>query len=461
MKMKRESDGKLYFPGAFLWVPDRRKPSKWDLRFKEICEDGKCRVTRRQLDFASLPFSPLGPSLHPIRIPLAEQARIKKSLISLYRSMGVSEDEIPAYLCEFINESGESIFEGRMQIHFEGSIVDEHVERKRFNKDTGVLENLAMLSPISMNQRRYLPQVMETAVNKGVYEGAPCFINHTDKVSGRSLYDLAGHWKDVKYDQISERVRGDLHSMRQHRDLIFDVVENAPEHAAPSHVCGVVSKKVKDGNGDMIEDVTNIAKCYSVDIVVGAATISSIKEGIDMGDLAKATLESLRKERPDLIEAIRLEHKDDEHDQKGGDDQREYKALFESEKTMREKAEQRAEDAEKKREDEKKARDSQEFLEAALAESVLPDPAQEMIRKSMENKILTEAEADKIVKTQVEYLEKVFPGKKLEKTKRENKAKLPTNENEGENEEKSDTEILTESLCAMGGLEIEKKKKEE
>ena len=460
MKMKRESDGQLYFPGAYLWVPDHRKPSKWDLRFKEMI-DGKCKVTRRALDFASLPFSPLGPSLHPIRIPLAEQARIKKALISLYSSIGVSAEEIPAYLYESMNESGEIVYEGRMEIHFEGSIIDEHVERKRFNKESGVLANLAMLSAKSLNRRRYLPQVMEAAASKGVYEGAPCFINHTDKVTGRSLYDLAGHWKDVKYDSISERVRGDLYTMRQHRDLIFDVVENAPEHAAPSHVVGVVSKKVRDGNGELIEDVSNIAKCYSVDIVVGAATISSIKEGIDMGDLSKATLENLRKERPDLIEALRLEFKDDGDHQKGdSEDQREYKALYESEKSMREKAEKRAQEAEEKSENDAKLRASQEFLEAALEASPLPDAAKDMIRESMKEKILTEAEASKVVDSQVKYLEKAT-GKKLEKTKKENKVKLPTNNEESGSEEKTDREILSEALCTMGGVKIEKTKKEE
>jgi len=94
--MKTES-GNKYPAEAYLYVPDPEKPSTWKLR---IWETPSKKVTRAQLGRAAAAFSPGGFRGQKVQLPNDVKAKIKKKLISLYRELGIEDDDIPKYLFE-------------------------------------------------------------------------------------------------------------------------------------------------------------------------------------------------------------------------------------------------------------------------------------------------------------------------------------------------------------------------
>lgn len=94
--MKTEG-GQKYPAEAYLYVPDPEKPSTWKLR---IWESPSKKITRAQLGRAAAAFSPGGFRGNKVELPADVKEKIKKKLISLYKELGVEEDDIPKYLFE-------------------------------------------------------------------------------------------------------------------------------------------------------------------------------------------------------------------------------------------------------------------------------------------------------------------------------------------------------------------------
>jgi len=287
-----------------------------------------------------------------------------------------------------------------------------------------------------------------------VYEGAPCFVDHKDDENGRSLHDMMGTWRNVHYDSKSQRVRGDLHTMEQHRKLVFDVVKNAPDKAAPSHVVQAVTKRAKDENGNAFEDITHIAKCHSVDIVVGAATIDNIMEGLTMPDWKDITLEDLKKSRLDLL--VEHEKSITSNDNPPAPEDDSYKRLYEAEVKKREEAEAETEKIKKEQEAAKKSADSEAHLDAALAESPLNEETKKALKERLDGVTLDADQAKKLVADHVKLIE-TATGKEL---KKESKVRLPKDSKDDGNKDKSDRTLLTEALCKSAGIEVDEKKQD-
>lgn len=100
----RTDDGKEYPASAYLFVPDPDKPSTWKLRIKEYVGD-TLKVTREQLGRAAAALSPGGFRGNRVELPSGEVAKVKAKLRSLYREIGVSEDDIPAHIKQEENKS--------------------------------------------------------------------------------------------------------------------------------------------------------------------------------------------------------------------------------------------------------------------------------------------------------------------------------------------------------------------
>lgn len=456
---KRSGDGKDYPASAYAYVPDRSKPSTWKIRIKAY-EGGVLKVTKRQLGLAAAAFSPGGFRGKQVQLPAEAKAAVKRRLRGLYRSMGVSADNIPRYLREHIGwRNGDILYEGVMREEFSSVVFDDAKVKEgqvRFDKETGVMRNLAILSLESANRRRYVKEAVQAAVNRGVYEGLPCYIDHSDKRTGRAFRELAGKWMNTRWDPATNQVRADLQTLKKHREDLFDVAENAPELAAPSHVIWGKSVKEKDANGEWIEKVTHIAKGKSVDIVTDAATVKSMKEGVTMKTIHDLTLEDLKETRPELYEQIideALDGKTGDGDPGEGAKNVDYKALFEAEKTKRETAEKTA-----------AVQGTQAMLKEELAKEenlgYLPESVHPRILKMVEGRVLTKEQVAEFVKEHVDHA-KALGVKPEKKEKKLSESKIPNEKEKGEGKE-TKRELLAETFVAMAdGSEPFKEKKKD
>lgn len=148
----RTDDGKEYPASAYLYVPDPDKPSTWKLRIKEYVGD-TLKVTREQLGRAAAAFSPGGFRGNRVELPSGEVAKVKAKLRSLYREIGVSEDDIPAHikneetqdmdkLIAYLKELGIELAEGADPV----DALREYIDKK---KDT-----VATLSETAMAEEK-------------------------------------------------------------------------------------------------------------------------------------------------------------------------------------------------------------------------------------------------------------------------------------------------------------------
>lgn len=97
VNVTKSEDGEEFPKEAYLYVPDPEKPSTWKLK---IWEDLSKKVTRAQLGRAAAAFSPGGFRGQKVQLPSGEVKKVKDKLKSLYRKLGVKDDEMPKYLSE-------------------------------------------------------------------------------------------------------------------------------------------------------------------------------------------------------------------------------------------------------------------------------------------------------------------------------------------------------------------------
>jgi hypothetical protein len=120
-----KTEGGISYPArCFLDVPDPRKPSTWGLRIYEMV-NGEIKMTKAQLGRAAAALSSNGyrGNAYKTRPVGKSNDQLKASLVSKYRSLGVSDDEIPSYLL-----SASHMAHARWRPKRKKSTMDEFIE---------------------------------------------------------------------------------------------------------------------------------------------------------------------------------------------------------------------------------------------------------------------------------------------------------------------------------------------
>ncbi len=193
--------------------------------------------------------------------------------------------------------------------------VDSGSQRLRVDRDAGVIRGVKLLGLASRNGRRYRENALVEAV--ALYEGAKVNINHPKghPLAPRDYQDRLGMVRGVQF-RPGEGLFGDLHFNPRHalsEQLVWDA-EHAPQNVGMSH--NVLARTKQNGNETVVEAIT---KVQSIDLVADPATTTGLYEQT-ANDLAAAgsaaasatgeppvatveaiTLESLRRQRPELI----------------------------------------------------------------------------------------------------------------------------------------------------------------
>ncbi len=208
--------------------------------------------------------------------------------------------------------------------------IDSRGAALRVDAATGVIRGVKILGLASRNGRRYSPAALENA--SPLYEGAKVNINHPKGVPNapRDYQERIGVLRNVVFREGEEAggLYGDLHYNPRHalaEQLAWDA-KHAPENVGLSH--NVLAVTARRGDGLVVE---SIEKVQSVDLVADPATTRGLFEQASATDdltndrtavalgaeestppdttsrsawLAELSVENLRTQRRDLVEAI-------------------------------------------------------------------------------------------------------------------------------------------------------------
>lgn len=175
--------------------------------------------------------------------------------------------------------------------------------------EQGVIRGVKILGLESTNRRTYLRSALAEAVAR--YEGAKVNVDHPrhGAQGPRGYRDRLGVIRAARLEP--QGIFADFHFNPKHslaEQLLWDA-QHAPHNLGFSH--NVVALTSTRGGRTVVEAITHV---HSVDLVADPATthglfeqsLSSQTEG-DQVDITQITLDQIKAQRPDLVEALLLE----------------------------------------------------------------------------------------------------------------------------------------------------------
>jgi len=184
----------------------------------------------------------------------------------------------------------------------------EGLGEARVERGERLIKNVTLCGKNSKNGRIYSEQALNDAVR--LYEHAPFYFDHPteaqlrERKGARSVLDLAGEILNPR--RVGDQVKGDLHILEREptSSLAFALAEQMPHRAGMSHRGRGTVRPGAPGKADVVE---SLAEVFAVELVTDPATTTGLFESITQGDdmdFKALTVAALKKERPDLIEAL-------------------------------------------------------------------------------------------------------------------------------------------------------------
>ncbi len=239
----------------------------------------------------------------------------------------------------------------------EGFPLGHALAEANVDRGTLTIRNVKLCGRLSLNGRTYSDTALSNAAR--LYEGAPFYLDHPterdlrERQGIRSVQDLAGQVRNSR--KAGDSVYGEIHLLDREptKSLVLALAEQMPKLAGASHRAQGTIRKGDDGN-DVVETIDAVA---AVELVTDPATTAGFFESVTREqetDMKDVTIEKLKAERPDLVEAVLADSKQSTELE---DLKKEHKALQEAEAKR-----QRAEAIEKK------------LKAAELPETLVTDP---------------------------------------------------------------------------------------
>lgn len=230
------------------------------------------------------------------------RAELQRALAAGNKALGKSEGQVRNQQ-DIVTEAWNSLPGETFQEAFEQALSEVEIDH-----DNLILKNVVILGPISTNKRKYSVETQQKALP--LLEGIRAYVNHprmNEMSEPRDMRDLVGEHKNVRV--VGDRTVSDLHLLDNAavRDVVLPVAESKPHLIGNSIVARGKMVREKDGT----DNVEEILAVRSVDIVTEPATTKSLfAEGKQLFsveeemELESLTLETLKKKRPDLFEAV-------------------------------------------------------------------------------------------------------------------------------------------------------------
>jgi len=398
-EMVKTEDGVKYPAEAYAYVPDKEQPSTWKLR---LWEDLEKKVTRAQLGRAAAALSPGGFRGQRVEIPAGDLPAVKRKIRAEYKKLGVEDEDIPRWVKE--SERRE--------------VLTGFVPMAEAKLDKGIATVTIIKPGFNVGKGRYYPAEVLKRDYK-VFEGAKMYADHPTEAEDktrpeRSIRDWVGTLTSVEVKEdgtiigkatiVEPWLQEKLARLRDSGMLSeMGISINAIGSASDAEIVGVKTKLVE-----------RLIKARSVDFVTEAGAGGSVdfyeSERVDI-DLIE--LPELKDRRPDLIEAVRIETKNDVLKEVKQLDELKEK-ITELEKQIGNITAERDVLKAKIAEAEKAQRvaETKAKLDEALLKSELPEPAKSRIMEKFQNAESAEG-IEEAIKAEADYIAKITEAGKV------------------------------------------------
>lgn len=254
--------------------------------------------------------------LSQTNISAAAKASVKAKLVAAAKSAGVGD-----YDKEAIEDTAKTNVVVEAWAALPGETIEEtflvSLQESNIDEEKLIISNVKMLGSKSANGRDYPESTQKDALP--LFEGSKAYLNHPmkkDMEEPRRVQDMIGEYKNVHI--TNGEMYGDLHLLDKplvHEEVMPVAQKDKSHLVGNSIVARAQMSKQKDGR--ML--VEKILAARSVDLVAEPATTKGLYESQQITESLNATeteethmdykdltLESLKKERPELLK----EHED-------------------------------------------------------------------------------------------------------------------------------------------------------
>ncbi len=296
--MKTE-DGEKFPAKAFAFVPDAEKPSTWKIR---LWESPAKKVTRRQLGAAAAAFSPGGFRGQRVQIPTGDVAKVKAKVRAGYRSLGITDKNIPRSVKE--SESMSRLL-GREMVQLEESAYDG---------DLGEVDVTIIRPGFNASRSRFYPADMLRR-DKGIFEGLKMFADHPTPQEQRDKPERSVRGWVGSITNVTEGRDGEIRGRAKIVEPWFREKLGLLKQQGLLHEMGVSIVALGEGvkttmEGTKTRLIERLVKGRSVDFVTFAGAggqvecFESADHPEDLNDIELVDVDRLTETRPDLIEII-------------------------------------------------------------------------------------------------------------------------------------------------------------
>lgn len=395
-----KTEGGVKFPSsAFAYVPDTEESSEWKLR---IWEDPDKKVTRKQLGAAAAALSPGGFRGQRVDIPKENLPAVKRKIRAAYRSLDVSEEDMPRW-----------VKESEMR-----TLLTGYIPLTEAKVDKGIAKITVIEPGFNSSKDRYYPAEMLTKDFK-VFEGLKMYADHPSEFDEsnrpeRSIRDWVATLKNVQMS--GDTVIGEAHIVEPWMQEKLATLRDKgmlSEMGISINAVGTATEATIDGvKTNYIE---HIARGRSVDFVTeaGAGGLVEMYEAERDVDVDFVTLSVLKERRPDLVKEIEESVKNTllKEVRKTVELEQEIKELKESNDTL---TKERDALKEEKETAEKASRiaETKAVIEKAIGEAELPEPAKARILERFKDAEKADG-LEEAIKAEKDYIDKITEAGKV------------------------------------------------
>lgn len=237
---------------------------------------------------------------------------------------------------------------------------------------------------LSKNRRNYPSHLVQEAVNKGLFNGLHMFLNHDRKRPNpgeRDFNEVVSVVESTSWDEKEQAMNGRVEFFDR---SFYDKAQRAKSYLGVS-INALVRGNRRTIAGETFEDVTGWTRPRSVDWVwnpaAGGAILAFEDEDEDVIDWSKVTVEDLKKNAPQVYEAIESAKgpDDDEDNEDPAVKPVDPKAIA---MAVAEAMNQRDEDQAEK---DRKIKSARTLVQKAFDESGLPEAVSKRVMRSFED----------------------------------------------------------------------------
>lgn len=200
-----------------------------------------------------------------------------------------------AVIMRKVEKEGEVVRERRINDLFDINEAEFEVE-----ENTGRLrcKTTILKAGRSKNPRNYREEAVRKAAEDGTFTGLRMFVNHSEQPPlKRSLTEMVSAVESTSYDSEKKAIIGEVEFFNKD---FYEFAKRAKSYMGTSINALARGNRVRQPNGEVIEDITEIVKGHSVDWVIFPAAGGEIQqflesEGAEEVEWDKITLEDLQK----------------------------------------------------------------------------------------------------------------------------------------------------------------------